>query len=193
MLSLKKKMDENILFIYTGNSDNLGRAQMPTVPGTQPPFSDPSIKTRKMGLPSGHPQRHIKGLKISAPRVLLIVHNSFPRRARCGGKNGARGVRRLHLFSALRPERWPHLSQISSPPFTLLLSTCWAQHTVGIASTQAERDPYSCTSIQKWLQWLLSMDWEQLRRSRKEVPREVLGQQVKGDRYQFPWTSKGRE
>lgn len=27
----------------------------------------------------------------------------------------------------------------------------------------------------------------------QKVSREVLGQQVKGDRNQFPWTSKGRE
>lgn len=121
---------------------------MPTVPRIQPPFSNPSIKTRKMGLPSSCPQRHIKGLKISAPRFYSCPQ-FLSQEGRGGGKNGVLGIRRLHLFSALRPERWPHLSWISSPSFTLLLSTCWAQHTAGIASTQAEGDPYSCTSIQK--------------------------------------------
>lgn len=82
MLSFQKKLDENILFIYTGNNDNLSRAQMPTVPRIQPPFSNPSIKTRKMGLPSSCPQRHIKGLKISAPRVLLMSTIPFPGGAR---------------------------------------------------------------------------------------------------------------
>lgn len=66
--------------MYTGASDNLSRAKMPIVPGTHLPSLALTSKKGKQVYSQAAPERHIKGLKIPPPHVLLMVHNSFPRR-----------------------------------------------------------------------------------------------------------------